>query len=99
VIVRFMTSGPIVVQVLEGENAVKTYRDVMGATDPVRRRPAPSAGAGRASAQLGARLDSVENAAIKVAPASRPKRSSVRFVTASARDPTVAGAKQASQDR
>ena len=33
-LVRFMTSGPIVVQVLEGENAVKAYRDVMGATDP-----------------------------------------------------------------
>jgi nucleoside-diphosphate kinase len=35
-LVRFMTSGPIVVQVLEGENAVKTYRDVMGATDPAK---------------------------------------------------------------
>jgi len=33
-LVKFMTSGPIVVQVLEGENAVKTYREVMGATDP-----------------------------------------------------------------
>ena len=33
-LVKFMTSGPIVVQVLEGENAVKKYRDVMGATDP-----------------------------------------------------------------
>jgi len=33
-LVSFMTSGPIVVQVLEGENAVKKYRDVMGATDP-----------------------------------------------------------------
>ena len=30
----FMTSGPIVVQVLEGENAIAKYRDVMGATDP-----------------------------------------------------------------
>jgi nucleoside-diphosphate kinase len=30
----FMTSGPIVVQVLEGEGAIKKYRDVMGATDP-----------------------------------------------------------------
>ena len=35
-LVRFMTSGPIVVQVLEGENAVKKYRDVMGATDPAK---------------------------------------------------------------
>ena len=30
----FMTSGPIVMQVLEGENAIAQYRDVMGATDP-----------------------------------------------------------------
>lgn len=30
----FMTSGPVVVQVLEGENAIATYRDVMGATNP-----------------------------------------------------------------
>ena len=30
----FMISGPVVVQVLEGDNAVLKYRDVMGATDP-----------------------------------------------------------------
>jgi nucleoside-diphosphate kinase len=30
----FMTSAPIVVQVLEGENAIAKYREVMGATDP-----------------------------------------------------------------
>lgn len=35
-LVAFMTSGPIVVQVLEGDNAVKRYRDVMGATDPAK---------------------------------------------------------------
>lgn len=33
-LVKFMISGPIVVQVLEGPNAIATYRDVMGATDP-----------------------------------------------------------------
>jgi nucleoside-diphosphate kinase len=33
-LVSFMTSGPVVVQVLEGENAIAKYRDVMGATDP-----------------------------------------------------------------
>ncbi len=33
-LVDFMTSGPVVVQVLEGENAVKAHRDVMGATNP-----------------------------------------------------------------
>src|SRR5947207_13661567 len=31
---EFMTSGPAVVQVLEGDNAIARYRDVMGATDP-----------------------------------------------------------------
>lgn len=30
----FMISGPVVVQVLEGENAIAAYRDLMGATDP-----------------------------------------------------------------
>jgi nucleoside-diphosphate kinase len=33
-LVDFMTSGPVVVQVLEGDNAIAKYRDVMGATDP-----------------------------------------------------------------
>ena len=33
-LVDFMTSGPVVVQVLEGENAIAHYRDVMGATNP-----------------------------------------------------------------
>lgn len=33
-LVDFMTSGPVVVQVLEGENAVQRYRDIMGATNP-----------------------------------------------------------------
>lgn len=33
-LVSFMTSGPVVVQVLEGDNAVTKYRDVMGATNP-----------------------------------------------------------------
>jgi nucleoside-diphosphate kinase len=35
-LVQFMTSGPVVVQVLEGENAIAKYRDVMGATDPAK---------------------------------------------------------------
>jgi nucleoside-diphosphate kinase len=38
-LVTFMTSGPVVVQVLEGENAVARNREVMGATDP--RQAAP----------------------------------------------------------
>ena len=33
-LVAFMTSGPVIVQVLEGENAVAKYREVMGATNP-----------------------------------------------------------------
>ncbi len=33
-LVAFMTSGPVVVQVLEGDNAVQRNRDVMGATNP-----------------------------------------------------------------
>jgi nucleoside-diphosphate kinase len=35
-LVEFMISGPVVVQVLEGENAIAKYRDVMGATDPAK---------------------------------------------------------------
>ncbi len=35
-LVQFMTSGPIVVMVLERENAIKAWRDLMGATDPLK---------------------------------------------------------------
>jgi nucleoside-diphosphate kinase len=38
-LVKFMTSGPVVVQVLEGANAVAKYREVMGATDPKKANP------------------------------------------------------------
>jgi len=38
-LVDFMTSGPVVVQVLEGDNAVAAYRDLMGATDPAKAAP------------------------------------------------------------
>jgi nucleoside-diphosphate kinase len=38
-LVTFMISGPVVVQVLEGENAVAAYRDVMGATNPANAAP------------------------------------------------------------
>jgi nucleoside-diphosphate kinase len=68
-LVRFMTSGPIVVQVLEGENAVKTYRIVMGATDPAK------ADKGTIRKELAESIernsvhgsDSAENAAIEIA--------------------------------
>lgn len=36
---NFMTSGPVVVQVLEGEGAVEKHREVMGATDPAEAAP------------------------------------------------------------
>jgi nucleoside-diphosphate kinase len=35
-LVEFMVSGPVVVQVLEGESAIAKYRDLMGATDPAK---------------------------------------------------------------
>ncbi|AGA90660.1 nucleoside diphosphate kinase [Thioflavicoccus mobilis 8321] len=38
-LVDFMTSGPVMVQVLEGENAVAANREVMGATDPAKAAP------------------------------------------------------------
>jgi nucleoside-diphosphate kinase len=38
-LVDFMISGPVVVQVLEGENAIAKYRDIMGATDPAKAAP------------------------------------------------------------
>jgi len=38
-LVEFMISAPVVVQVLEGENAIAKYRDVMGATDPAKAAP------------------------------------------------------------
>jgi nucleoside-diphosphate kinase len=68
-LVRFMTSGPIVVQVLEGEDGVKTYRDVMGATDPAK------AAAGTIRQQFGQGIernsvhgsDSPANAGIEIA--------------------------------
>lgn len=33
-LVKFMTSGPVIIQVLEGESAVERHRDIMGATNP-----------------------------------------------------------------
>ena len=38
-LVEFMTSGPVVVQVLEGEGAIAKHREVMGATDPAKAAP------------------------------------------------------------
>jgi nucleoside-diphosphate kinase len=68
-LVRYMASGPVVVQVLEGENAVALNREVMGATDPKK------AAAGTIRADLAESIeantvhgsDSPENAAIEIA--------------------------------
>ena len=38
-LVSFMTSGPVMVQVLEGENAIASHRDIMGATNPAEAAP------------------------------------------------------------
>jgi nucleoside-diphosphate kinase len=68
-LVDFMISEPIVVQVLEGENAVAKYRDVMGATNPanaaegtIRKEFALSVGENSAHGS-----DSLENAAMEIA--------------------------------
>jgi len=67
-LVDFMTSAPVVVQVLEGENAVARYRDVMGATNPeeaadgtIRKLFAKSIGENSAHGS-----DSEENAALEI---------------------------------
>ena len=38
-LVKFMTSGPVMIQVLEGENAIAKNRELMGATDPKKANP------------------------------------------------------------
>ena len=68
-LVEFMTSGPVVVQVLEGPNAVAKYREVMGATNPaqaadgtIRKLFAESVGENSVHGS-----DSPENAQIEIA--------------------------------
>jgi nucleoside-diphosphate kinase len=68
-LVDFMTSGPVVVQVLQGENAVAKYREVMGATDPakadagtIRKVHAKSVGENSVHGS-----DSIANAGIEIA--------------------------------
>lgn len=68
-LVDFMTSGPVVVQVLEGEGAIARYREVMGATNPanaaegtIRKLFALSVGENSVHGS-----DSAENAAIEIA--------------------------------
>ncbi len=68
-LVEFMTSAPVVVQVLEGEGAVARYREVMGATNPaqaaegtIRKLYAESVGENSVHGS-----DSLENAKIEIA--------------------------------
>ena len=68
-LVAYMTSGPVLASVLEGENAVLTHRDIMGATDPKKAAP------GTIRADLAESIehnvvhgsDSAENAAVEIA--------------------------------
>ena len=68
-LVAYMTSGPVIAQVLEGDNAVAKHREIMGATDPKKAAP------GTIRADLAESIehnvvhgsDSVENAAIEIA--------------------------------
>ena len=67
-LVAFMTSGPIVLQILEGENAVAKNREIMGATNPANAAP------GTIRAEFAESIernsvhgsDSVENAALEI---------------------------------
>ena len=67
-LISFMTSGPVMIQVLEGENAVAKHREIMGATDP------QEADSGTIRADFAESLDenavhgsdSIENAAIEI---------------------------------
>jgi nucleoside-diphosphate kinase len=68
-LVKYMTSGPVVIQVLAGENAVARNRELMGATDPKKAAP------GTIRADFASSIeenvvhgsDSAENAAIEIA--------------------------------
>ena len=68
-LISFMTSGPVMIQVLEGDNAVAKHREIMGATNP------KEAASGTIRADFAESLDenavhgsdSIENAAIEIA--------------------------------
>lgn len=68
-LVKFMTSGPVIVMVLEGENAVAKYREIMGATDPKKAAPGTIRADFASSIDENAchGSDSLENAAIEIA--------------------------------
>ncbi len=68
-LVDFMISGPVVVQVLEGENAMQRNRDIMGATNPADAAPGTIRGEVAESIEANSvhGSDSDENAAIEIA--------------------------------
>ena len=68
-LVKFMTSGPVVVQVLEGENAVAKNREIMGATNPANAAPGTIRKLFAQSIERNTvhGSDSVENAKVEVA--------------------------------
>src|SRR3546814_20644756 len=79
-LVTFMTSGPVVVQVLEGENAMQANRDIMGATNPkdaapgtIRKELAESIEANTVHGS-----DSDENAAIEIPSFFKPQENAGR---------------------
>ena len=68
-LVAFMTSGPVMIQVLEGENAVAKNRELMGATTPAEAAPGTIRADFAESLSVNAvhGSDSLENAAIEIA--------------------------------
>lgn len=68
-LVAFMTSGPVMIQVLEGENAVAKNRELMGATNPAEAAPGTIRADFAESLSVNAvhGSDSLENAAIEIA--------------------------------
>ena len=68
-LVAFMTSGPVMIQVLQGENAVAKNRELMGATDPANAAPGTIRADFAESLSINAvhGSDSLENAAIEIA--------------------------------
>jgi nucleoside-diphosphate kinase len=74
-LVSFMISGPVVLQVLEGENAVQKNRDVMGATNPANAEPGTirKEFAESIEANSAHGSDSLENAATEIAYFFKPE--------------------------
>ena len=74
-LVNYMTTGPVIAQVLEGENAVARNRDVMGATDPKKAAP------GTIRADL---ADSIEQNVVHGSDAAETARQEISFFFAQA---------------